>query len=612
MPRSLARNAKLLLISACTLLAWPALAEIPDVQSADGQKAGPVPDERPNLILLMVDDLSFFEMQYSFGRALGDGSNAFDTYFTDQGATFPQFFNTTPLCCPSRASYLTGRYAHNHGVYGNNYNLAGGNGGWRGFREQGNEEENIGPWLSDAGYYTGLIGKYMNGYPNIPGGFVPENYIPLGWDEWYGSFTNDFPFSYFDFRVNENGSVNTYDDGTYLTDLETTLAVDFLTRAAALEEPFFLFLSPYAPHGPTEPATRYDGVHQAAGVTTAVPPSFNEFDMSDKPLYIQQDAELQSAHFPNGALRKLDMTLSVDDMIQAVIDTLSMTGELDNTYIFFVSDNGLLWGEHRLGGKAAPYEESIRIPMAVRGPTVPAGTTFNHLVANIDLAPTLLELAEAPLPAVVDGESFVRAFEGMVGPAAWRDALQIEILVDNPNGNQPVVIQPYSGIRSRRYCLFDHQTPEMDREVYDLDLDPFQERSQHGDPDGPLEQMLTAARQDLDACAGQACRDATRRGWPRPAFQGSCTGLTCDFDASISRDPDGTITDYNWDFGDGNVGAGLTVSHTYAAGGFFAVDLVITDNDGQVNGFATEIIVDALFVDGFESGDLSGWDETIP
>ncbi|MEO1370811.1 MAG: sulfatase, partial [Acidobacteriota bacterium] len=335
---------------------------------------------------------------------------------------------------------LTGRYAHNHGVYGNNYNLANGNGGWRGFREQGNEPEHIGPWLQAAGYHTALIGKFLNGYPNIPGGFVAEEYIPMGWSEWYGSFTNDFPFSYFDFRLNENGVVTRYDDGTYLTDRETELAVDFLTRAAALDEPFFLFLSPYAPHGPTEPAPRHDGLHRAAGVTTFVPPSFNEFDMSDKPVYIQEDAVLRPTHFPNGALRKLDMTLALDEMIQAVIDTLAATGDLDNTYVFFVSDNGLLWGEHRLGGKAAPYEESIRIPMAVRGPTTPAGETFSHLVANIDLAPTLLELAGAPLPEAVDGESFVRAFEGGVGPAAWRDALQIELLTGNPNGNQPVAI----------------------------------------------------------------------------------------------------------------------------------------------------------------------------
>ncbi|MEO1088602.1 MAG: sulfatase, partial [Acidobacteriota bacterium] len=360
----------------------------------------------------------------------------------------------------------------NHGVHGNNYNLAGGNGGWRGFREQGNEPENIGPWMQAAGYHTALIGKFLNGYPNIPGGFVSEEYIPLGWSEWYGSFTNDNPFSYFDFRLNENGVVNRYDDGTYLTDRETELAVDFLTRAAAFEEPFFLFLSPYAPHGPTEPAPRHDGVHSAAGVTTFVPPSFNESDMSDKPGYIQKDAELRPQHFPNGALRKLDMTLALDEMIQAVIDTLDASGDLANTYIFFVSDNGLLWGEHRLGGKAAPYEESIRVPMVVRGPTAPAGVTFKHLVANIDLAPTLLELAGAPLPAVVDGESFVRAFEAGVGPAAWRDALQIELLTGNPNGNQPVAIQPYSGIRTRRYCLVDHSTG--DRELYDLDLDPFQ------------------------------------------------------------------------------------------------------------------------------------------
>ena len=194
-----------------------------------------------------------------------------------------------------------------------------------------------------------MVGKYLNGYPDRQGlkrlG-VTESYVPDGWDEWYGSFLHDkvatagFNFSYDHFRMNHNGSVVEYGPGSYLTDIEADLAVDFIDRNAG-GTPFFLFLNPYAPHGPTQPRPDHMGRHEAAGVgPRAVPPSCNEQDLSDKPQWVQDIDGLRGfgTCWGGGWQRKLDMTLAVDELIADVVAELEEEGVLDNTYIFFTSD----------------------------------------------------------------------------------------------------------------------------------------------------------------------------------------------------------------------------------------------------------------------------------
>ena len=425
---------------------------------------------KPNIVFILVDDLSELELELGFGRSLGAWTPAIDTRLQDKATVFENFFNTTPLCCPSRASYLTGKYAHNHGIYGNNYNTTGGNGGWRRFWELGHELDSLGVWMQDAGYHTALIGKFMNGYPNKPEAFVPETYVPAGWDEWYGEFNNDLPFSYHDFRLNENGTVVEIDDGTHLTDYESVLAVDYIDRVAPSGQPFFMFLTPFAPHGPTEPAFRHDGTHP--DLEPVPPPSFNEADLSDKPQHIQDGATFTPEYFGPGSERKLDMTLSLDELIAAVFDALEAHGILDRTYVFFTSDNGLLRGEHGIGGKSAPYEESVSIPLIVRGPGVPEGVSRPDLVLNIDIAATLLELAGSTPPETIDGESIIELMTGATPSQDWRDAVQIELLTEIDSENQSHVIPPYFGIRTSWQCYVEYEPGDL--ELYDLARDPFQ------------------------------------------------------------------------------------------------------------------------------------------
>ena len=460
-------------------------------------------DDRPNIVFILVDNMRALDLELGFGRSLDDWDSQLVERFVDEGTTFESFFNTTPLCCPSRVSYLTGRYAHNHSVYANGYDSCEGNGGWRRWWEQGYEEENVGTWLQQAGYTTALVGKFLNGYPNDPGFFVSEAHVPPGWDEFYSTHIETSVFSYYDFVMTENGELARYgpEQNAYLTDIERGHAVDFVRSAASQDEPFFLFLNPYAPHAPSEAAPRHEGMHEQ--VTVDAPPSFNEADLGDKPAHIREGATERVRFFGGGARRRLDMTLALDELIGALFAELEATGQLDNTYVFLASDNGITVGEHSTGGKSTPYEEAIRIPMLMRGP----GATNQHLVGNIDIAPTLLELAGVRAPDWVDGESILGLIDGGSGDD-WRDGILIELRhpVDSPN--QSGIIPRYFGVRTADYLYAEYETGE--RELYDLASDPWQIDSVHDSAGDDIIAPLAALIAGLRGCSGDGCRLGAR------------------------------------------------------------------------------------------------------
>ena len=542
---------------------------------------------QPNIILLLVDDLAALEMSLGFGQQTVPPSSAFKTELIDKGTVFENFIISTPLCCPSRASYLTGQYSHNHGVHGNNYTRTGGKGGWRRFREMGHETNSIGSWMQQAGYQTVLVGKFLNGYPNKPGNFVPENYVPHGWSEWFGTYTNDSPFSYFRFRLNENGTIVQYGEDTpaYLTDVERDHAVDYINRIAPTGQPFFMYLAPFAPHGPTQPSAQHLGSHGHLSVGS--PPSFNEADLSDKPQHLQ-GAQVSHAFFGGGRQRKLDMTLSLDGLIQAVFDALAANGQLDNTYIFFASDNGLLFGLHGIGGKSAPYEEAIRVPMVVRGPGIPAGVRRSELVMNIDLAPTILQLAGATLAASIDGESLVELMTGALSSQEWRDAVQVELLTTIASSNQSVVIPPYSGIRTPWHCYIEY-SPTNEKELYDLVRDPYQLDSLHLSDPSNLLPLLTGPLTTFKTCSGTSCRQASRLGWPRVSLSSGCNALRCTFDAAKLSGND--IVSYTWQIGDHATATGSSVTHTFPDQGEYQVIVTGTDGVGRIGVASQRIVV---------------------
>jgi N-acetylglucosamine-6-sulfatase len=451
------------------------------------------PVTTPNLVLILTDDQDLATMVHM--PIVRDRLAA-------RGLSFNNAFVTDSLCCPSRATILTGQYAHNHGVQSNEPPQ----GGFDVFRDLGHERNSLGLWLNRGGYATALIGKYLNRYP----GTSPANYIPPGWTDWYSFFSNVGSDAYYNYSMNESGTVVRY--GTrpedYITDVLATKTLQFLDRAEANDaKPFFLHITPNAPHRPSEPAPRHASL--LPNVQMPRTPNWNEADLSDKPAWLRNVFQPLSRSDENVVdylfqQRSLSL-LAVDELVGRVLDKLEALGEMSNTYVIFTSDNGFLQGSHRfVRGKDAPYEESIRVPLIVRGPNIRAGSTSDSFVLNNDFAPTLLELAGVAIPASVDGRSIVPLLNGRT-PTDWRTDFLIEhwrpaSQSEEDEGNG--AIPDYFGLRNDRYAYIEYATGE--RELYDLRTDPYQLNSLHGSASsstlGPLQQRLNA----LKTCKGAA------------------------------------------------------------------------------------------------------------
>ncbi|PYQ08414.1 MAG: hypothetical protein DMF82_01535 [Acidobacteria bacterium] len=463
----------LVLVAAGCARARPAAAPAP---------ASPL---RPNLILVVTDDMAAEDL---------DHLPRIKSLLVDRGVTFTRAFVTDSVCTPSRASILTGRYAHNHGALDNTLPL----GGFKKFREDGREALTFAIWLQAAGYRTALVGKYLNGYPGSE-----HRYVPPGWDEWYGLF---FPEPYYDYEVNHHGLLERHGDqpADYQTDVLAGRAVEFVSQLPSGGErrPFLLYLAPHAPHQPDRPAPRHEMAF--AGLRAPRPPSFDEEDVSAKPGWVRAQPRFTPEvvdRIDDLYRRRLRTLLAVDEMIERILQALAARGELDSTYVFLTSDNGFQLGAHRLDhGKGDAYEESIRVPLVVRGPGVPPGTC-EEPVLNIDFAPTLAELAGAAAPAGVDGRSFAPLLHGRA-PAGgkWRTDFLVEHWTADEGG-----IPPYSALRSRSHLYVEY--PEDERELYDLRADPYELHNVHAAADPSRRERLSRRLAALKACAGATCRD---------------------------------------------------------------------------------------------------------
>jgi N-acetylglucosamine-6-sulfatase len=447
--------------------------------------AAPPPPLRPNLIVVVTDDMAAEDL---------DHLPRIKSLLVDRGATFTRAFVTDSVCTPSRASILTGRYPHNHGALDNTPPL----GGFKKFREDGREALTFATWLQAAGYRTALVGKYINGYPG-----ADHRYVPSGWDEWYALF---FPEPYYDYEVNHHGLLERHGDQPpdYQTDVLAARAVDFVSQlpTGGERQPFLLYLAPHAPHQPDRPATRHETAF--AGLRAPRPPSFDEEDVSAKPGWVRAQARLTPEvvdRIDDLYRRRLRTLLAVDEMVERILHAVAARGELDSTYVFLTSDNGFQLGAHRLDhGKGDAYEESIRVPLVVRGPGVRPGTC-EEPVLNIDYAPTLAELAGTAAPAGVDGRSFVPLLHGRApGGGKWRTDFLVEHWTADEGG-----IPPYSALRSSSYLYVEY--PEEERELYDLRADPYELHNVHAAADPSLRERLSRRLAALKACAGATCRD---------------------------------------------------------------------------------------------------------
>ena len=400
----------------------------------------------------------------------------------DRGVSFKRAYVVDPLCCPSRATILTGKYTHNHGVTNNHARR----GGARKFREQGLHRDTIRTRLKEAGYSTGYFGKWMNSYEG--------RHVPPGWDSWF-AFSGHLnkPDTY---AVNSNGRLNTFSREYNETDLLRDEAAAFVEKVRG--DPWFAVVATHAPHGPYWPPKRH--AQRFDGVKLPKTPAFDEDDVSTKPrayrrgqLSREEKRELRRAY--EG---KLEALQGVDDLVEELIDTLKRTDQLKNTYVVYLTDNGYLLGEHRHDAKGKPYEGSIRTPLLIRGPGVPAGEKRAELVANVDLAPTIAEWADANPPENPDGRS-LSPLLSTSRPVAWREALLIEHFVGSD----------WVGVRTPRYTYVEHEGGE--KELYDLKEDPYQIENLHDTADASL---LNALRSRLDAlkeCAGTECLEAESR-----------------------------------------------------------------------------------------------------
>jgi len=432
----------------------------------------PSPDP-PNLVLVLTDDLDV--------ETTNELPRIFDLVAA-QGMRFTRAYVSMPVCGPARASLLTGRFPHNHGVVDNHPPY----GGFPAFRRH--EDSTIATWLHAAGYRTSLVGKYINDYPMD----VPPEYIPPGWDDWYGHLSAFEDGRFFNYWVNDNGIVRRHAStpADYSADVETEHAVRFIRESVGRPEPLFLYLAPEAPHVPANYAARH-GSEFRYSVAPRVP-SFNESDVRDKPAQVRRrplltDAEVDRLdRIQRWRLRSMR---AVEDMVDAVIQALAETDRLENTYLIFTSDNGLLMGQHRLPHKKrVVYEESIRIPLMVRGPGVRG--TSDEPVMLMDLAPTLLELAGVPIPEDVDGRSLVPLLRGQQVP--WRADVLVEI-------NNTLAL------RTPDWLYAELATDEL--ELYDMLADPYQLESLHKDADPAFLEQLSERIQVLLACRGIICRE---------------------------------------------------------------------------------------------------------
>jgi arylsulfatase A-like enzyme len=441
----------------------------------------------------MADDLDQRSMDILLDNGLMPN---LQSLVIDPGVTFSESFATYPLCCPSRATFLTGQYAHNHNVMNNALPLGG--------VSKLDDSSTIATWLDDAGYHTAYVGKYLNRY----GQDTAETYIPPGWDDWQATVGGS-AYRMYQYTVNDNGVLVKYgaQEKDYQTDVLAGRAVQVIEEADAFDStPYFLYINPLAPHvdGQTtscelnygslktiRPAQRHIGA--SAVIDFPQVPSFNEADMNDKPFkyrYPQLDsAQIQC--LDDLFHDRLDSMLAVDDMIGDVVDALKATKDLWRTIIVFTDDNGFMLGEHRLHGKQYAYEESIRLPLYMRIPGVSA-KSIDKLVINNDLAPTFLEFARAKAEAgfEIDGRSLVPLIYNPT--IQWRNGFLIE---DNL----------YSAVRTEDYVYVFHYSGA--KELYDLNNDPYQLQNVRNT--SPWKSKLTALdewRTALDACEGDNCR----------------------------------------------------------------------------------------------------------
>lgn len=425
-------------------------------------------DGPPDIVLVITDDQREGTLQRM---------PALRRQLTSSGMRFRSAFVSNPSCCPSRASVFTGDYSHTNGVWKNSGPLGG--------AQAFDDSSTLATWLHDAGYRTGLFGKYLNGYRDPA--------VPPGWSEWFGFLSGDGR-AYYGFNASRDGSVRSFPDRVYST-TETYRRVTSFIRSTPAGTPLFAVWTPVAPHRPFHAEERYADV--ALGLAPWRPPNYNERNVSDKPGWLRRNDRLDAgsrAAIDRDRIAQYRTLLSVDDGIARIVATLRRTGRLHDTMLVFTSDNGLMWGEHRLTRKAVPYDGASQVPLVIRYDPLThdrRGTSSAALVGNIDLAPTIMDVAGIDLPSPVDGSSFARVLDGS------KRSIRSRLVIEHAGSDAPA----YCGVRTKHALFVRYATGA--EEYYRLDRDPWSLVNLAGRP------RARSAVGDLRRFAKKRCR-------PRP------------------------------------------------------------------------------------------------
>ncbi len=488
--------------------------------------------DRPNVVVIMADDARNDDLRFmpNVRRLIGD-----------RGVRFTNTFSPQPLCCPARASFLTGQYSHNHGVWSHVSPY--------GFRAL-HDRATLPVWLHRVGYDTTFLGKYLNGYGTQTrrNGQPSLRYVPPGWTDWRGAVDGGVKadpaldggtYRYWNTTLNVHGTLVPH-HGAYQTRLFSRIAQQTFRQESRSPAPFFSWLSFVAPHhgSPREvddpaPLLRADG-HREVFLNPARPkgvrgrfdsvirhaPGYRgEKDVRDKPFFIRDNPPLSHAEqvaVREDSRQRAEALSVLDDEVAKMMAVLRRTGELAHTYVVFTSDNGYFLGEHRMRqGKILPYEPSLRVPLLIRGPGIPAGQTRTDPFTMIDFAPTLLQIAGAPRPRSVDGVGMLgvakhgdrgwsRGILTETGPRTVRSdiAESDNFLVDPSHGPSPLRFS--QGVRTGRYLYVEHASRE--RELYDLRTDPREVTNLVDRPGRrPVVRALAHELDLLRNCKGHGC-----------------------------------------------------------------------------------------------------------
>jgi N-acetylglucosamine-6-sulfatase len=473
--------------------------------------AGPK-DGRPNIVVIMTDDLDNGSLDTAITNGL---MPEFVTRVRDQAVHFVNSFVSYSLCCPSRATFLTAQYAHNHHVLHN----GGPDGGCGVF----DDRSTLGTWLQAAGYRTGLVGKYLNGYGSRadPGTACHSpTYVPPGWTDWQALIYAQAMYNY---KINDNGSLVSYGSTTasYQTDVLRQRALDFINESPR-NRPFFLYVATAAPHSEPSQTVCTDNIgpaitirphptyaHLADSIPLPQPASFNEDDVMDKPPSVQAVPPMTSTDISctERVWRdKLESMKSVDVLL-GDIDSLIQGKGRTNTVFIFTSDNGFFHGEHRLHGKIIPYEEALRVPLFIRHPSSPMQRDVTEFAVNTDLAATIAAIATVTPGLPVDGQSLVPFLEGQT-PGIWRKRFLLEYFT----AEKTIAIPTFAGVRtansdpeSPNVQYVEHDDEDLSREFYDLNNDPGELESTY--VPGGVSERLVQFLLDLKTCGGGTCQD---------------------------------------------------------------------------------------------------------